>query len=296
MSKLRAILTIVAALVLASFAAMLAGRYVGNKTRQNTHQVAVAKSTIELGTPISTDLVAMVDWPRDSTPDGTFSTLTPLLTEPTTKAPRVARTTILKGEPILELRLAPIGSLGGLAAVIAPGNQAITVRVNDVVGVGGFALPGSYVDVLVNTTQTSGSNTVLDESISKIVLNHILVLAAAEEISRDESKPKVVNAVTLEVTPEQAERIDLARSVGTLSLVLRNPIDVGQSGSPGVDKRMLLGNVPWDRGNAVVPTPDSPEFRPVPPTPVAKAKPTRPATERIEVIRGTTRGTQSIER
>ena len=152
------------------------------------------------------------------------------------------------------------------------------------------------MDVLVNTTQTSGSNTVLDESISKIVLNHILVLAAAEEISRDESKPKVVNAVTLEVTPEQAERIDLARSVGTLSLVLRNPIDVGQSGSLGVDKRMLLGNGPWDRGKAIVPMPDSPEVTPVPPVPVAKAKPTRPATERIEVIRGTTRGTQSVER
>jgi pilus assembly protein CpaB len=96
------------------------------------------------------------------------------------------------------------------------------VRVNDVVGVAGFALPGNFVDILVNM-QASASGS--EHAISRIVLERILVLAVAQEVGRDETRPKVVNAVTLEVTPAQAESIDLARSVGSLSLVLRNQVD-----------------------------------------------------------------------
>ena len=129
------------------------------------------------------------------------------------------RTSLARGEPVIESKLAPVGTKGGLSAVIADGSRAITVRVNDVVGVAGFALPGNYVDVIVNTQEQQGKTD--GQSISKIVLEHILVLAVAQQVSRDDTAPKVVNAVTLEVTPDQAERLDLARSVGTLSLVLR---------------------------------------------------------------------------
>jgi pilus assembly protein CpaB len=118
----------------------------------------------------------------------------------------------------------------------------MTVRVNDVIGVAGFALPGNYVDILVNTTEDAKANVKekVDMSISKIVLEHILVLAVAQEASRDDTKPKVVNAVTLEVTPEQAEKLDLARSVGTLSLVLRNQVDPKPVETSGITKQILL--------------------------------------------------------
>ena len=111
------------------------------------------------------------------------------------------------------------------SAIIGPGMRAISVRVNEVVGVAGFALPGSYVDVMVHTKVDDPARG-KDGEIPKIVLEHILVLAVAQEAGRDDTKPKVVSAVTLEVTPEQAEQLDLARSVGNLSLVLRNQLDL----------------------------------------------------------------------
>jgi pilus assembly protein CpaB len=114
----------------------------------------------------------------------------------------------------------------------------MTVRVNDVIGVAGFALPGNYVDIVVNT-QLDGNGRG-DRQISKIVLEHILVLAVAQEASRDETKPRVVNAVTLELTPDQAEKLDLARSVGTLSLVLRNQVDKEGVETKGIMKPQLL--------------------------------------------------------
>ncbi|RLM51892.1 Flp pilus assembly protein CpaB, partial [Halobellus sp. Atlit-31R] len=120
--------------------------------------------------------------------------------------------------------------------------RAITVRVNDVVGVAGLALPGNYVDVIVSTAtdpQPQIANG-REQSMSKIVLERILVLAVAQEVSRDETKPKVVNAVTLEVTPEQAEQLDLARSVGSLSLALRNQVDPAVAQTLGATKQNLL--------------------------------------------------------
>ena len=149
------------------------------------------------------------------------------------------RTSLARGEPVIESKLAPVGTKGGLSAVIADGSRAITVRVNDVVGVAGFALPGNYVDVIVNTQEQQGKTD--GQSISKIVLEHILVLAVAQQVSRDDTAPKVVNAVTLEVTPDQAERLDLARSVGTLSLVLRNQVDQKTLNTDGATKLTLLG-------------------------------------------------------
>jgi pilus assembly protein CpaB len=97
-----------------------------------------------------------------------------------------------------------------------------------VIGVAGFALPGNYVDILVNLQDQKG------QSVSKIVLEKILVLAVAQDSAvADESKPRVANAVTLEVSPEQAEKLDLARSAGTLSLMLRNQTDIQTASTRG---------------------------------------------------------------
>jgi pilus assembly protein CpaB len=186
-----------------------------------------------------------------------------------------------RGEPLTEARLAPVGAKGGLSAVVPEGRRAMTVRVNDVVGVAGFALPGTYVDVMVNTQAEGTQRNDRDRSISKIVLERILVLAVAQEADRDATKPKVVNAVTLEVTPRDAEVLDLARSVGTLSLVLRNPSDPVRTPTAGITKSELLGTAQTEtvKAPAARAVQASRPVRVVKPAPVqvAAAPPTEPA-------------------
>jgi pilus assembly protein CpaB len=222
------------AIVAGIAAVILAARWIQQQTQPGSGKVAVALLDIQLGSRIAPEMVHLVDWPAASVPNGAFTKLDDL-------SGRVARTSLQRGEPVLEGKLAPVGTKGGLSAVVAEGRRAITVKVNEVYGVAGFALPGNYVDIMVNTQEEGAKGSDKDRTISKIVLEHILVLAVAQEAGRDETKPKVVNAVTLEVTPEQAEKLDLARSVGTLSLVLRNQIDPEPSGTTGATKDSLLG-------------------------------------------------------
>ena len=235
MKNTRAIVMLVLSLVIGLGAAIMAASWV---QRQGTgaNKVVVAAADVDLGTRINTQMLKTADWPSGSVPPGSFS-------DPKDLADRVLKTSVLRGEAIVESKLAPAGTQGGLSAVIKSGSRAITVRVNDVIGVAGFALPGNYVDIVVST-QEDGARGNQSQNISKIVLEHILVLAVAQEVGRDETKPKVVNAVTLEVTPDQAERLDLARSVGTLSLVLRNQIDPSPANTGGITKVSLLGKAP----------------------------------------------------
>ncbi|MCK9983924.1 MAG: pilus assembly protein CpaB [Azoarcus sp.] len=220
--------------MLAGLAAVIVGtRWLQTRAAGDGNRIAVASVEVQLGSPLTPGAVRLVEWPSGSVPNGAFKEVAAL-------EGRVALTSMQPGEPILESRLAPVGTKGGLSAVVPEGKRAITVRVNDVVGVAGFALPGNYVDILVNTQREGASGNDKDLTISKIVLERILVLAVAQEANRDETKPKVVNAVTLEVTPEQAERLDLARSVGTLSLVLRNQIDSNPTDTSGITKAILL--------------------------------------------------------
>ena len=246
MRNTRALVMMGVAVLLALSAVVVAAQWISSQGAGNTDKVAVAFVDISLGSRISPEMVQMVDWPKNAMPPGAFNDIKLLDT-------RVARTSMQRGEPIMEGKLAPPGTKGGLSAVVADGKRAMTVRVNDVVGVAGFALPGNFVDILVNT-QDEGvkSSNNKDQTISKIVLERILVLAIAQESSRDETKPKVVNAVTLELSPDQAERLDLARSVGTLSLVLRNQIDPSPVNTAGATKTMLLDAKVV---NAVIPKP-----------------------------------------
>ncbi len=235
MKNTRTLLVLLIALLAGVAAVMVASKWLVNQSASGVTRVAVAATEISLGQRISPELVRLVDWPSGSVPPGSTD-------DPAKLAGRVVRNGLQPGEPILEAKLAPEGTQGGLSAVIGEGRRAITVRVNDVIGVAGFALPGNYVDIIVNTQKDSDRNSNKDQNISKIVLERILVLAVAQEVSRDETKPKVVNAVTLEVTPEQAEKIDLARSVGSLSLVLRNQIDPADVTTAGATKETLLSN------------------------------------------------------
>lgn len=235
MKNTRAILMLLIALVAGVAAVVSASRWLVQQSSSSVRQVVVAAADLNLGQPLNGSQLRMVSWPSGSVPPGAFEDVKAL-------EGRVVRTSLQRGEPVLDAKLAPIGTKGGLSAVINDGKRAITVRVNDVVGVAGFALPGNHVDVIVNTNEEAKS--AQNGSISKIVLEKILVLAVAQQVSRDDTQPKVVNAVTLEVTPEQAEKLDVARSVGTLSLVLRNQMDVADINTGGATKGTLLGKAP----------------------------------------------------
>lgn len=233
MKSPRALVMILVSVVIGLGAVVLASRWMVNQVSISTSPIVVAATDIDLGTPLTPQMLTVANWPRSSLPPGTISDVKQLES-------RVVRTSIQRGEPILESKLAPVGTKGGLSAVISEGKRAMTVRVNDVIGVAGFALPGNYVDIMVNTENDASKASGKDKMISKIVLEHVLVLAVAQEASRDETKPKVVNAVTLEVTPEQAEKLDLARSVGSLTLVLRNQMDKSAVNTTGADKDEML--------------------------------------------------------
>lgn len=223
-----------ASVVFGLAAVVLAAKYAPGRTQGAETKVVVAARDLPPGTRLGAEHLMHADWPRDSLMTGHSSDMKAMES-------RVITVGVARGTPIVEAKLAPPGTKGGLSAVIAEGKRAMTVKVNEVVGVAGFALPGNLVDVVLNTQDISTAPDQKTAAISKIVLEQILVLATAQEAGRDETKPKVVSAVTLEVTPEQAEKLDLGRSIGTLSLVLRNQIDRKSVATPGTRKLDLLG-------------------------------------------------------
>ena len=260
---------LLAALAAGLVAVVLAARWLQGQGG-DMGRIAVAHADVPIGGRLSPQMVRLAEWPRSSVPAGAFTAIEGL-------DGRVVTVAVQRGEPLTEARLAPVGARAGLSAVVPEGKRAMTVRVNDVVGVAGFALPGTYVDVLVNTQDEGGRRGDADRSISKIVLERILVLAVAQEADRDASRPKVVSAVTLEVTPAQAEKLDLARSVGTLSLVLRNQTDPQAAATGGATKAELLG-----LAAVASPAPTAPARKPGPAAPArprAAAPPPAPVPE-----------------
>jgi pilus assembly protein CpaB len=249
-------------------AVVLVGRWASHNWSINVVPVVVAAQDVPAGVKLTDQYLRKVDWPKASLIKGAVS-------EPAVFHGRVAAHAINAGEPILESRLAGEGTRPGLTALIANGKRAMTVKVNEVIGVAGFALPGNYVDILVTAT-VNGS-----PPLSRIVLERVLVLAVAQDHHiKDESKPKVVGAVTLEVTPEQAERLDLARSVGSLSMILRNQTDGAPTNTRGTVVADILRN----------PT--------IAKAPVVRRDRPQPATSepaRVEMIRGVQRSTIVIQ-
>lgn len=274
MKNTRALVMIIVSLVIGVFAVIMASRWIAEQTSLATSKVVVAAKDVDLGSRLAPEMLTVVEWPRGSVPTGAIQDQGALLKDPQSQEPRVVKVSVFKGEPILESKLAPVGTSGGLSAVIKEGKRAITVRVNDVVGVAGFALPGNYVDILVNTEDDRTKSDGRNKTISKIVLENILVLAVAQEAGRDDTKPKVVSAVTLEVTPEQAENLDLARSVGTLSLVLRNQIDTAAVLTDGANKLQLLKRV---NETDVAPLVEVATATPAPKAVTAKPRTSRPS-------------------
>ena len=290
MRNKRFFIVLVGALLFGLLAAVSVSRYLSSAQAytKNLNRVAVAKVAIPIGTKIIPEQVMVVQFPKESTPDGTFES-------PDKLAGRVAVTNIAPREPITEARLAPEGTAGGLSAVIPEGYRAMTVKVDDVVGISGFIMPGTLVDVVVVIDPAEKAG--MQDPISKIVLQNIKVLANGQNIDKpeDQREANSVKAVTLLVLPEQAEKLALAASEGHLQLVMRNSVDQGDEQTTGINKRGLLG------GEHAAPVPDPGSLKSEQPKPAARpvvrhvhvepkpaASPATPAPPRasVEMIEG----------
>lgn len=239
-----------------------------------TVQVVVATVPLTLGTRLQATQVKTIEWPSNAPMTGSFSRIEDC-------AGRALLTNISANEPILEQKLAPRESGAGLPAVIPEGMRALSVRVDDVVGVAGFAVPGTMVDVLA-TGDPGGANG--GDTVTRTILEDVRVLAAGQQTTEDkQGKPQTVSVVTLLVDPDQADRLTLASNEGRLRLALRNTIDTKQLAPPAVFRSSIFyGQLPPK------------------PTPVVQrhsySKPPKPVADpyTLEVIKGDKKETESF--
>ncbi len=176
-----------------------------------TRTIVVAANPLRFGMPISADNLREVAWPEQAIPAGTFTSIA----EATAGGKRIVLASIERNEPLLRVKITGPGQKATLSAVIQDGMRAVTVRVNDVEGVAGFVLPGDHVDVLL-TRQAERANGTND-----VVLQNTRVLAIDQLADDATDKPTIAKAVTLEVDTIAAQKLALASSLGTLSLMLR---------------------------------------------------------------------------
>jgi len=200
---------------------------------------------------------------------------------------------IFSGEPIVETRLAPKGGGAGLAALIPKGMRAVAIRVNEIVGVAGFAVPGVRVDVLVSGTPPGQAGM---GGVTQTLLQNVQVLSAGQNFQKDaEGKPVSVQVVNLLVTPQQAEMLSLASTQTSIQLVLRNPLDTDIVKTNGSAVAQLFhGGAPFpmEAKPAPVARTNAPSIRPTPPPP---ALPSPPKPRMVEVIHGIKRTEMQFE-
>jgi pilus assembly protein CpaB len=196
-----------------------------------TKEVAVAAANINLGETLSRQHVKLMPWPKDSVPGGTLGSVADV-------EGRVALTSIVVGEPLLDVKLAPKVAGGGLLPMLVPENlRGVTIKVDDAVRESGFVSPNSRVDVVVSIAERQGSA----ERTGKVILQNVPVLAAGQSVEMQGNKPVPVTTVTLALTPEQAERLAVAQTEGRLMLATRNLGDNRVVETPGTNVKKLLG-------------------------------------------------------
>jgi pilus assembly protein CpaB len=199
-----------------------------------TTKVVVAASDLSIGDEIEKNDVRLIEWPSNAVPQGAIS-------DPDEVVGRGLLMPVIQNEPFLPMKLASKEAGAGLPPAIPPGLRAVSVRVNEVIGVAGYVVPGTRVDVLatVNPTQNQQDMT------AKVILTDVQVLAAGTKMEQDsENKPMAVTVVTVLVDPEEAERLTLAAGEGKIQLALRNPLDKGTPTTRGVRPAGLLGTPP----------------------------------------------------
>ncbi|HET9267470.1 MAG TPA: Flp pilus assembly protein CpaB [Vicinamibacterales bacterium] len=256
------------------------------QVEMETVPVVVATRAIPVGTRLTKDDVKVVAWPaRTQVPDA-FSNV-PAVVDRGVIAP------IGLNEPVTAARVAGPDAGAGLPPIIPAGMRAISVRVNEVVGVAGFVLPGTRVDVLVAVAD-DGDDSNRKEPMARTVVNNVQVLTAGTRYDQAEAKdgqPQRSTVVTLAVLPADGERIALASNEGQLSLVLRNPMDVDPADTNGIKLAALM------KGTGPEPVLDAPKRKMVPakkaPAPQAAA-PLVPQVYKVEAIRAAKRTEEAV--
>jgi pilus assembly protein CpaB len=199
-----------------------------------TQHVVVAAADLSLGAELKPEDLKVLSFPQGQAPEGSFAAAPEIVG-------RGLIVSVVKGEPILPGKLAAKEAGSGLPPVIPDGMRAVSVRVNEVIGVAGYVLPGSRVDVITTVSPTNQ----MQDMTSKVVLANVLTLTAGTRMEQDQKdgKPVQVTVVTLAVSPEQAERLALASTEGKIQLALRNPLDQSAPATPGIKPAGLLGGV-----------------------------------------------------
>jgi pilus assembly protein CpaB len=234
MRRLRPWLILIVALASGAAAGLLALRYLQQYTppleaESRSGYVVVAARELGVGNVLQDSDVRLVEWPAALMPAGHLGVTQAVVG-------RGLVTSVQENEPLLESKLAPLGAGGGLPVLISDGMRAVAVRVDEVVGVAGFVLPDSRVDVLLTMNGPSG------EPMTEVLLQKVRTLAAGSEVKRDrDGKPHNVPVITLLVTPEQAETLALAANQGRIQLALRNALDTATVSTPGARMGGLLG-------------------------------------------------------
>jgi pilus assembly protein CpaB len=276
MARRRIFLVLVLAVTAGGAFAFATFNYVQNTPAQTaaipTRPVVVAAADLQIGAELRRDDLRVIEWPANAAPQGAFGSVDEVVG-------RGLVLPVIQNEPVLPMKLAPKEAGAGLPPVIPQGLRAVSVRVNEVIGVAGYVLPGTFVDVLATLSPSEQRNDVM----SKVVLTNVQVLAAGTKIeqSADDNKPMPVTVVTLLVNPTEAERLTLASTEGKIQLALRNPLDRGTPETAGIKPAGLLGFAPPVRQ----PAPTTRVARASTPPP-APTKPEGPDGPVVEIIRG----------
>ncbi|HEX9849174.1 Flp pilus assembly protein CpaB [Candidatus Deferrimicrobium sp.] len=292
MNRNRIMVVVGIALLLALLAGVGAYKFlsgqsrVAEQARLQTVGIVVAQVDIPLGSTINPNQVAVSPWPKESYPKDAIA-------DPKVVAGRVALRDFLRGEPVVESKLVPLGKSTGLLSLKVPsGMRAFSIKVNEAVGVGGFIVPDSRVDVVVTTPITPNSQ----EKVSKIVLQDIRVLAAGQVIEQKENKPVTVNTVTLALLPEEAEKLALAGNDGIIQLVMRNFTDNVLVMTGGSNKGRLLSsyrNLPLAPDTASAKETKPRRVSRKAPSPASAPPPKKAYT--VEVIKGNKRTEEKVD-
>lgn len=251
-------------------------------TAMPTEGVVVASNNLQLGTELKADDVKLMQFPKGQAPQGGFSNTADVIG-------RGVIVPLVKNEPILGAKLASKEAGSGLPPVIPEGMRAISVRVDEVVGVAGYVLPGNRVDVLATANPTDQRA----DTTTKVILSNVQVVTAGTRMEQDQenTKPVQVTVVTLLVFPEQAERLALASTEGKIQLALRNPLDQGAPETPGIKTAGLMGTV----RTPVARQARASNGRSRNAQPVTQAMPVSASAPTVEMIRGDKRNTEVIK-
>jgi pilus assembly protein CpaB len=197
--------------------------------------IAVAAANLPWGTKLTPQMIKMVPFLKESLPPGYFASATDL-------KGRISVTPLKLNEPITDHKLAPDSvTTGGVSAILKPGTRAIAVKGDKIIGISGFVNPGNRVDVIVTVTDPESKKVK-----AKIMLENLLILASGTQVQRNEKgEPMPVDVYTLEVTPEDAEKLALAASNGKLQFALRNMMDLESVSTKGVTIPEILATSRW---------------------------------------------------